>query len=281
MIIELNMKEYSNIKSLLKNLDLEYHPVINGVLDGNNLGRIFVDDIVAPSVAFVWAKMEMFYFIGNSNNDQFNRSLEMFILQNIKPEALELGDTDFNLEVYPFSNWEMTIKNNFRVSFYEGYRVPFEFEQNLFLNYFQKPYEIYSGYEIYRIDSKIISLDEGKIIQNEILKFWESVEKFLQTGLGYCVLKDNIVIGACISAFVSNREYEIGINTYGTEHRGKGLATSMAREFIRECMENDLIPHWTTENFRQDSIAIAKKMGFKQLKEYPVYYIPFNEWNVM
>jgi hypothetical protein len=276
MIYELNLYEYKLIKPLLNNL--EYHPVINGVIDGNNLGRIFVDNATHPTVALVWAKMEMFFLIGNSHNEEFNVNIESYIINHIKPEALEIGDTDFNLEVFPFKDWEETIKSHFSVSFYEGQRVPFVFEKDRFLKDLNQPNRISNGYEIHRIDHRMIPIDTDKVLEQEILKFWESLDKFFQTGLGYCVTKGNVVIGSCISVFVSGKEYEIGINTYNTEHRGKGLATLMAREFIFECIENEWNPHWTTEDFRKDSIAIANKLGFKQLSNYQVFYIPFEMW---
>lgn len=53
----------------------------------------------------------------------------------------------------------------------------------------------------------------------------------------------------------------------------------MTREFIRECLEKEANPHWATEDFRKDSIAIAQKLGFKELPKYVLYYIPFEKWN--
>jgi RimJ/RimL family protein N-acetyltransferase len=278
LIIELDTSEYMKIKPLIDDLKLSNHPVINGVMDGNNLGRIFVDNREVPTVALVWARMEMFYFIGNSENDQFNRNLETFIIDHIKPDALSIGDNDFNLEVYPFEKWEQVIKNHFSVTFNKGLRVPFVFRKDLFFDYLQKPYKIHEGYEIHRIDDAIVRFDKDNIIQEEVLKFWASLEEFFKRGLGFCVIKDQMIIGTCISVFVSGNEFEIGINTYSTEHRGKGLASMMAREFIQSCIKRELIPHWTTEDFRRDSIAIAEKMGFIQLPKYNVYYIPFKKW---
>jgi hypothetical protein len=280
-MFKLRSNEFDKLKTLLRSLDLERHPVINGVVDGNNLGCIYVNNIESPTAALIWAMNEMFYLVGDSEDEQFNLNLESFILNDIKPKALAIGDLDFNLELYPLLKWEKTVTKYFEVSFYQGQRVPFHFNKESFLKYFhQLPLLISDGYELHRIDQRIVNLDKDKTIQNEILKFWASLEKFFQTGLGYCVLKDNVVIGTCISVFVSDKEYEIGINTYGTEHRGKGLASIMARAFIGECLESGVNPHWSTEDFRGDSISIAKKMGFKELPKYKVFYIPFEKWNV-
>ncbi|MFD2443610.1 GNAT family N-acetyltransferase [Bacillus sp. CGMCC 1.16607] len=276
MIYELKPNEYKKIKPLL--INLENHPVINGVIDGNNLGRIFVDHLDAPKTALVWAKMEMFFLIGDSKHGHFITKLESFIINHIKPEALAIGDTDFNLEAFPFHEWKDAIFRNFSVSFNEGQRVPFIFKKDRFLDYLGKSIFQPSDYSIRLIDHRVIENDNEKVIEKEILKFWESFDHFFQTGFGYCVTKGNEVIGSCISVFVTGNEYEIGINTYSTEHRGKGLATLMAREFICNCLEKGGIPHWTTEDFRKDSIAIANKLGFKQLPNYSMLYIPFKEW---
>ncbi|HTG68227.1 MAG TPA: hypothetical protein VL921_03130 [Candidatus Udaeobacter sp.] len=66
MIHELQtIESYKRIKPLLKGDSIPV--VINGVIDGNNLGKVFVDDTESPTTAFVWAKNEMFYLIGGSN----------------------------------------------------------------------------------------------------------------------------------------------------------------------------------------------------------------------
>ncbi|NBI28092.1 GNAT family N-acetyltransferase [Chengkuizengella marina] len=273
MIYELKPKDYVKMKPLLKGLPK--NPVINGVIDRNNLGRIFVDHKYSPTTALIWAKMEIFNLIGDSENPIFNSQIEDFMIHSIKPEALAIGDDCLNLELYPFQTWNTNLKNIFKNQLMKGERVPFKFEKNRFSSMDVKA--IPDGYRIFKIDPSVINLDKENVILNEIKKFWESIDTFYNTGFGYCVLKEDEVIGTCISAFVSNNEYEIGINTYKPEHRGKGLATAMASLFIEECLNKGGIPHWTTEHFRIDSIAIANKLGFKQLPNYPMYFLPFKD----
>ncbi|MFS1511501.1 GNAT family N-acetyltransferase [Chengkuizengella sp. SCS-71B] len=214
MIYELNSKDYPKMKPLLNGL--EKHPVINGVIDRNNVGRIFVDHKNSPTAALIWAQMELFYLIGNSENPVFNSQIERFIIHSLKPEALAIGDDCLNLELYPFQTWNVNLKNIFKNKLMEGERVPFKFEKDRFSSVDVK--NVPDGYRILKIDPSVIYLDKENVISNELKKFWESLDTFYNKGLGYCVLKEDEVIGTCISAFVSNNEYEIGINTYKPEH---------------------------------------------------------------
>ncbi|WP_010677302.1 GNAT family N-acetyltransferase [Bacillus timonensis] len=275
MINTLEHGSFKKIKPLL--LGLENHPVINGVIDENNPGEIFVDNLIHPETAFIWAKNEMFYLCGKVDNQEFNSELEEYIASVIRVEALPEEDT-LNLEIHPNHEWDRSIESIFtRVALLKGERVPFRFHKDWFNRTHTK--EVPEGYEVKPISRELVAWDAGHIIKNEIMKFWgESLESFFHKGLGYAVVHGQNVIGTCLSVFVSKNDYEIGINTYDPCHRGKGLATAMARAFIEECLRRDVTPHWTTESFRKDSIVIAKKVGFEQLDNYPVYYLPFEEF---
>ncbi|MCC3356364.1 GNAT family N-acetyltransferase [Bacillus sp. REN16] len=275
MIEKLIQIQFNLVKPLIPGL--ENHPVLNGVIDGNNPGEIYVDNRNQPETAFIWAKNEMFYLCGRVDNQKFNFELEEYIASVIRDEALPEEDT-LNLEVYPNHEWNGTIESIFtRVTLFKGERVPFVFHRDWFNPNSSK--EIPEGYEIKLIDQVLIESDESNVIKNEIMKFWgESLDSFFQKGFGYAAVQGSSVIGTCLSVFVSKNEYEIGINTYDPSHRGKGLASAMARAFIKECLSRGGNPHWTTESFRKDSIVIARKMGFEQLENYPVYYLPFDEF---
>jgi GNAT superfamily N-acetyltransferase len=212
-------------------------------------------------------------------DEAFYTEVEAFIVNTIKPEALRHGEDCFNLEVYSSEEAHSFVTRRFGNRLNLGERVPFAFDSHAFeSNYSGVDVRIPNEYTVVEIDQLVIARDTEKILEFEILKFWASVERFLEKGVGFCVMKDGEVIGTCISVYVSGREYEIGINTYGAMHRGKGLATAMAAAFIRKCLRLGGTPHWTTEHFRKDSIAIARKLGFKQLPNYPVYYLEFQEF---
>ncbi|MBM7659674.1 hypothetical protein JOC85_000441 [Bacillus mesophilus] len=254
--------------------------VIQGVLEANNRGRIFIDQMEQPKAALIWAVHEMYYFVGEPTSD-FISSIESFLEEHIFPEAIKTGDDHFNLELYPFENWNSHIPSIFnKYIVNEGKRVPFTFSKEDFQNYINestlKSKEL-STYQFEIVTKDKILGDSSHILKTEIEKFWPSVDHFLSKGIGICVTSGKEIVGTCLSVYAYQNHYEIGINTYKTSHRGKGIATEMAKRFIMESLERGYIPHWTTESFRVDSIKVALKLGFTKHNHYTVYHFPLKE----
>ncbi|QOS78621.1 GNAT family N-acetyltransferase [Paenibacillus sp. JNUCC31] len=258
------------------------HVVMGGVLAGLQCGRVYADRLQAPASALIWAQNEMFYLIGSSDNDQFNRRVREVLVQELLPEALDAGEGMLNLEVYPEpgSDWSPVLHHMFNGRLREGLRVPFQFNLAKYEKWLERSTGslfVPSEYHLHVIDRATIEVDRNGIIQKEILKFWHSVDDFIQYGAGTCMVHQGKVVATCISVFVSGTHHETGIHTYDPIHRGKGLATAMASTYIQLVLEKGGTPHWTTEDFRHDSIVIAGKLGFEQGRAYPVNYMPIQE----
>lgn len=258
------------------------HVVMGGVLAGLQRGRVYADQLLAPKSALIWAKNEMFYLIGRSDNAHFTGLVRELLVQELLPEALDAGEDMLNLEVYPEpgSDWSPVLHHMFNGRLQEGLRVPFQFNLAKYEQWLQRSSSslfVPPGYVVQVIDRTVMQEDISRIIEQEILKFWHSVEDFFQYGAGTCTVHQGKVVGTCISVFVSGIHHETGINIYDSIHRGKGLATAMASAYVQSVLERNCVPHWTTEDFRHDSIAIAGKLGFEQGRAYPVYYMPIQE----
>jgi len=64
-------------KSIL-NLDIQF-PEIQAIIEGNNPGWVFVDDLMSPTAALVWAQgIQGFYLIGDSDSKIFLEELNTF-----------------------------------------------------------------------------------------------------------------------------------------------------------------------------------------------------------
>lgn len=259
------------------------HVVMGGVLAALQRGRVYADQLHAPKSALIWAKNEMFYLIGRSDNEQFNSLVRELLLHELLPEALDAGEDMLNLEIYPEpgSDWSPALHHMFNARLQVGMRVPFQFNLAKYEQWLQRSSSsllVPAGYELQVIDQDVMLEDKSRIIEQEMLKFWHSVEDFFRYGAGTCMLYEGLVVGTCISVFVSGIHHETGIHTYDPIHRGKGLATAMASAYVQSVLEQNCVPHWTTEDFRHDSMAIAGKLGFDQGIAYPVYYMSIQEF---
>lgn len=257
--------------------------VMGGVASGLQAGRVYVDDARAPQSALVWARNEMFYLVGRSGHERFNRLAEQTIVSRLLPGALHAGEDTLNLETYPLpgQEWDAVVGRMFGGALRQGWRIPFCFREEMFEkfshDYEHGPIKPSPKYQLRMVDPESVRQDAGGVIVTEILKFWHSLDDFYRYGFGTCVLYRDQVVGTCISVFVHDSNHEVGIVVYGTEHRGQGLATAMAHEYVRTCLKHGCTPHWTTEHFRHDSAAIARKLGFEQGASYPVHYAPIRE----
>lgn len=276
MIYELPHEDYSKVKKIFA--EQKNHPVINGVIQRNNRGKIYVDNLTDPHTALIWAVNEMFYLGGSPDNDNFNTSLNSFLFDTIAPEALELGDSFFQLEVFPKGQWENKLENLLRDKLPKIYhRWSFTFNKESYMSSAGHNYRLPEGYQLKKIDKNLLIDEADKVLTNKILAHWYSVEEFLQKGAGYCVMQDDKVITLCLSVYASTENMEIGIHTFGRRHRGKGLATTAAKALIDYCISVGITPHWTTENFRFASRAVALRLGFENQVEFPCYLILYNE----
>jgi RimJ/RimL family protein N-acetyltransferase len=98
-----------------------------------------------------------------------------------------------------------------------------------------------------------------------------SRERFLERGLGFCLLRGSTLVSSCFSAFVEGTAHEIKINTFVQGYRRKGLATWCARAYVDHCLANGLTPVWTTSEANAASVGLAAKLGFERIGEHPAY----------
>jgi RimJ/RimL family protein N-acetyltransferase len=116
-------------------------------------------------------------------------------------------------------------------------------------------------------------LPNGKFVLSKVKRFWDSVEMFLDRGLGYVMVRQGEAVGICFSAFVAGNTHAIDIETI-ERYRRRGFAEMVAREFVKECKKRGLKPHWECMKENIASAALAEKLGFKKNTEYRLYSFP-------
>jgi GNAT acetyltransferase-like protein len=276
MIYELNENEYYKVRPLIKGIQ-DMNICLNGIIDGNNQGKIWVDNLDEPKVAIVWAIGCTYFIIGDIENEGFNNSLDSYITNVIGPDCLNTyGGTHFVVTLHE-DKWEDKLDNIFNHrNPYKQYEYCYIFNENMYKELTKVQDNLPYGYTVKRIEKDIISNDTENLIADDILDgFWSSVDKFLDKGIGFCILKDNKIISNCFSGYVSGNLCEIVIRTYEEENERKGFGTFVARTFIDYCISNRIIPHWSTTEDNIGSTSIAEKCGFEIYKKFITYCFPF------
>lgn len=278
MIYELESSHFGLLNQLLQSFNIEYYNVLAAIFEGNNRAKIFVDDIETPKTALVWAINCMFYFIGDSENPNFNKYLIDTLNEVITPESLEMGADAFVCTLLHEEGWKERVEMYFADRKIEiGYRQEFSFDKELYYKRHHK--EIPSYGCIKKIDLELIMSDHKGLLRDDICEFWYSVQDFIVKGVGFCLLVDDQVVSSCFSCYSSMKGLDININTYDDINRNKGYAELTAVAFIDYCIDNNLLFYWETYDNNAESIALAEKLGFEKSRKYLCYEFLFSEYS--
>ena len=275
MISELKKDDYYKCNSLLNEKgQLE----VKAVLAGVNPGRIFVDNMTSPNSGLIWlGNNDGFFFIGDAENEEFNKEMNRFINNVIVPEARKAGLTCFEA-IGNHSKWNKTIERIFQHRKLKSWnqRVYTLKKEDYEDQYGRK---IEEGYTVLKM-SKALYENKGHVfkniefLQSKILEFWSSPDRFFNEGIGYCIVYDDLIVSVCFSGFVFENIHCIDIETI-EEHQGRKLAQMIAHSFVKECLENNIIPYWDCMELNKPSVAVVESIGFTNVFNYVGYYFPF------
>lgn len=275
MISELNKTDFYKCNSLVNEKgQLEVKAVIAGV----NPGRIFVDNIYSPNSGLIWlGNNDGFFFIGSAENQKFNNEMNSFIDNVIEPEARKAGLNCFEA-IGNHAKWNKAIEKIFQ------HRKLKSWNQRVY-TLKREDYEdhygpkIEEGYTVLKM-SKALYENKGHVLKNieflqsKILEFWSAPDGFFNEGIGYCIVFDNMIVSVCFSGFVFENIHCIDIETI-EGHQGRKLAQRIAHSFVKECLENNIIPYWDCMDLNKSSVAVVENVGFSNVFNYVGYYFPF------
>jgi RimJ/RimL family protein N-acetyltransferase len=82
-----------------------------------------------------------------------------------------------------------------------------------------------------------------------------------------------------IADYVAGNDYEMGIHT-DEDHRKRGFATLTVAATVEHCLANGVENiGWHCWSSNVTSAATAKKVGFEQTIEHPVYHAWYNKFD--
>ena len=274
MIHELDQNEFYKCETLLNDVG---HLEAKAVIEGNNPGRVFVDQLDAPKAGLIWlGNHDGFFFIGDEENDVFHHEINDFVDTKIIPEARQLNLTNF-IVIGNHSRWDKTIEKLFT------HRHMQKFNQNVYRLEHHKEHDepsIKRDYHVIKISKDLFenqnnSIENIGFLHSKIAEFWASPEDFFDKGIGYGVIYQNKIVSLCFSGFVAGNVHGLDMETI-EEHQGNKLGQMAAASVVKECVSKGMIPYWDCEEANKPSNAIAKKIGLENDFSYHVYIFPID-----
>jgi RimJ/RimL family protein N-acetyltransferase len=279
MINELEPSQFERVRPLFRGLS--YHLAIFSTIEGNSPGRIWVDHPRHPQTALVWDMVEGgFYLAGFEGDDEVNQALNRCIRQQIYPAARQLPHTlDFVMNYFP-DTWESKFDVVLRdTAPMKHYRQHFTFKQ---LKVDWKS-QLSPGFVMTQVDENLLArtgLKNMDHVSRWVLGSWQSVDNFMEKGFGFCLLYgDDAIASWCIADYVAGKAYEMGIHT-DEDYRRRGLATLTVAAAVEYCLARGATEiGWHCWSSNVASAATARKVGFEQTIEHPVYHAWYNRFD--
>ena len=230
------------------------------ILDGHH-GEVRVDDLQQPNVSVLHFTNLPVYFIGG---DPGHPEARHFV-KNLKPRSLLFfADQE--------ERWSALCEELHGIKAVKSMRYAFT-SQNLNLEELRSLRDrLPAEYTLKQIDLPLaaeIQKEKGPLTEDHILTF-DSVPDFLRKGFGYVIMEGEKIVSIASTFVVCDEGIEIQINTR-KGYEGRGLGTAVGAALIVHALENDLTPNWDAAT--KTSAHLAKKFGYTEQGEYPIYVI--------
>lgn len=231
------------------------------VLDNYIAGDIVSDE----GSLLIGTNSGIYVAVGDEQNDHFSDLLVQIFMQRTN------SNQRFTL-FSPTQAWDDRINELFAGELRLLHRYSFRFNENDFVR--RGISSLASEFQCKPIHEDTLR-HSSDFNESYVIKYWGSVERFLEKGFGYCITKSDITqsfvhASECISIFSSSAFAEVDIAT-NDQFRGKGLAQFNAEAFIVECLQRELTPKWDCDIHNTASIRLAGKVGFANPERYSVF----------
>nr|WP_321297300.1 GNAT family N-acetyltransferase [uncultured Sphaerochaeta sp.] len=124
------------------------------------------------------------------------------------------------------------------------------------------------GYVLKPIDEYLYHQCLSQSWSKDLVSLFPSYELYAEHGLGFCALKDGVVVSGASSYYYYPGGIEIEVDTH-PEQRRQGLAAACSAKLILTCLQNGLFPSWDAHT--KESLQLALRLGYQFDHEYAAY----------
>lgn len=233
--------------------------VIDAMVVGNSPATTWVDDEAMPRAAAIWDGAHSLYIGGIAER---TRMLSAAISRHIVSAKPGLVKVDATEAAAGAALAGRVLDRRERVFFRGG---------DLLIPGWRS--RLPAGLRIGSIEGEfrqVSALGNFAEVAAEIESCWHSMDDFLRAGFGFCAHDGEAIVCWCTAEYVSDGRCGIGIETVPS-YRGRGLATLTASAFVDCCAARGITPHWDSWSSNAPSVAVAGKVGFREVETYPAF----------
>ena len=283
MLTELRADQYERARALFNGMD--HSLSIHALIEGNNPGRLFVDDADQPRTALA-ITVEGYLLAGDDGNPATNEGLRRLFEEQVFTGKVFVGaDSCMVLAIEP-NSWEARLPEI--IPTHPADKLP----RYLYLCKEVKldwRAQVPEEYSVRRIDRELVE-DPSLAFTDAVEEWiplgqgWGGVGSFLENGVGFCVVHGNEIVSRCMAdcwagsradCRASNRagsRIDVGIIT-DPAHRRRGLASIVAAATAEYCLSHGFsVVGWHCDYDNPGSWKTAEKAGFERASEYFYYY---------
>lgn len=261
-MIRLEKNEFSNVTQLL-NEEKVHCTFAYAVVEGKQLGKIYVDKNIEPKSCLIVCKSGKYLVAGDTNNTSFNKFLSDYLYNSDNHNRyfdLYSSSQDWIREIDEIL-LDNAAKLNRQLFYWDSLNSSNISEINTMLP---------KGFEIKRIDGELFE-KYSQEMDNSYYDLWESANNFIKNGFGFCILNNNEFVSVCNTYYISEGFAEIDIVT-NNKFRNQGFALITCSEFIKHCLKNNIKPVWDCDNGNEASKNLATKLGFRSVEIYKMHW---------
>lgn len=271
MLHELQSDEFDRIGPLFRGFD--YSLSIKAAIEGNNPGRVFVDDVDHPRTGLALT-VEGYLLAGDDGSAETNEALRRLFQEGIfTGEVFVNGDESMSLAVHP-ETWEALLPELIPTHEIEKLERYHYLCSAVTLDWRDR---LPDGYAVRRVDRAL--LDGPAVVFPDLLRDWMDIEQvwwtledFLSQGVSFVVLRQGEVVAWCTPDCVTGDRIDVGVITHPA-HRRRGLAAVAVAATVEHCLSHGFSAvGWHCNADNVGSWRTAEKVGFERDREYVYYY---------
>ncbi|MCK4408715.1 MAG: GNAT family N-acetyltransferase [Candidatus Eisenbacteria sp.] len=124
------------------------------------------------------------------------------------------------------------------------------------------------GFELRRVDKQLAERLPSDLDNDWFFESFESIEDFLDRGIGYCVVHGDRIASAATSVAMCGGAIDIEIET-ASDFRRRGLGTTVGARLVLHCVQSGIDPKWLAAN--PESEALALRLGYEKGTSYETF----------